>query len=124
MAPPAASAADLGLRDLARQLSVFRDARDWRRHHTPRNLVLALVGEVGELSELFQWRTDDGAAPGLPDWTEADRVRLGEEVSDVLLYLVQLADVCGVDLATAVPRKIEMNGRKYPPLAGARDGAK
>lgn len=81
------------------------------------------MGEVGELAELFQWRPDADAAPGLPGWSDAERARLGEEVSDVLLYLLQLADACGVDLVAAVPRKIAMNARKYPPLrAGGDDG--
>lgn len=75
-----------------------------------------LVGEVGELAELFQWRPDAEAAPGLPGWSDAERTHLGEEVSDVLLYLVQLADVCQLDLVSAVPRKIGINARKYPPV--------
>lgn len=74
-----------------------------------------MVAEVGELAECFQWKADAGAGPGLPGWSEAERTHLGEEVSDVLMYLLQLADKCGVDLVQAVPRKIAMNGRKYPP---------
>lgn len=73
-----------------------------------------MVGEVGELSELFQWRKDEGAAPGLPGWTAAEREHLGEELSDVLMYLVQLADVCDVDLAEVVPKKIAKNAVRYP----------
>lgn len=74
-----------------------------------------MVAEVGELAECFQWKPDAASAPGLPGWSDDERTHLGEEVSDVLLYLLQLADKCGVDLVNAVPRKIEMNGRKYPP---------
>jgi dCTP diphosphatase len=81
-----------------------------------------LVGEVGELAELFQWRPDAECAPGLSGWTDAQRTHLGEEVSDVLLYLVQLADVCEVDLVEAVPRKMAMNGRKYPSLEAVVKG--
>ena len=55
------------------------------------------TGEVGELAEIFQWRGE--VAPGLPDFSPADRQHAGEELSDVLLYLVRLADVCGIDLA-------------------------
>jgi dCTP diphosphatase len=93
-------------------MAQFADERDWRQFHTPRNLVLALVGEVGELAELFQWRGE--VAPGLPDFGAAERVRVGEEMSDVLLYLVRLADRCGVDLAAAVGAKLEANAAKYP----------
>lgn len=73
---------------------------------------------MGELAELFQWRPDAEAAPGLPGWSDAERTHLGEEVSDVLLYLLQLAEVCELDLVSAVPRKIGINARKYPPVRG------
>ena len=70
------------------------------------------VGEVGELSEIFQWR---GEVPkGLPDWKEEDKVHLGEELSDVLLYLVRLSDICGIDLGKAALRKVDLNAIKYP----------
>jgi len=70
------------------------------------------VGEVGELSEIFQWK---GEVPkGLPDWKEEEKVHLGEELSDVLLYLVRLSDICGVDLGKAALRKVQLNAVKYP----------
>lgn len=70
------------------------------------------VGEVGELSEIFQWK---GEVPrGLPDWKEEEKIHLGEELSDVLLYLVRLSDICGVDLGKAALRKLELNAIKYP----------
>lgn len=70
------------------------------------------VGEVGELSEIFQWK---GEVPkGLPDWKEEEKVHLGEELSDVLLYLVRLSDMCGIDLGKAALRKIGLNAIKYP----------
>lgn len=72
----------------------------------------AQVGEVGELSEIFQWK---GEVPkGLPGWKEEERTHVGEELSDVLLYLVRLSDMCGIDLAKAALRKIELNALKYP----------
>jgi dCTP diphosphatase len=70
------------------------------------------VGEVGELSEIFQWK---GEVPrGLPDWKDEEKQHVGEELSDVLLYLVRLSDICGVDLGEAALRKIELNALKYP----------
>lgn len=70
------------------------------------------VGEVGELSEIFQWK---GEVPkGLPDWKDEEKEHLGEELSDVLLYLVRLSDICGVDLGKAALRKVELNAIKYP----------
>ncbi|MER7006731.1 nucleotide pyrophosphohydrolase [Dactylosporangium sp. NPDC000555] len=89
-----------------RELRRFAEARDWPRYHTPRNLLLALVGEVGELTELYQW---DPPAPPPPD-------RVAEEVADVLIYLLRFADVAGVDVAEAVSAKIARNEQRFPPL--------
>lgn len=67
---------------------------------------------MGELSEIFQWK---GEVPrGLPDWKDEEKQHLGEELSDVLLYLVRLSDICGVDLGKAALRKLELNAIKYP----------
>ena len=78
-------------------------------------LCLLQVGEVGELSEIFQWRGEVGK--GLPNWEESDKEHLGEELSDVLLYLIRLADICGIDLGDAATKKIVKNAVKYPPKA-------
>lgn len=75
-------------------------------------IVCVQVGEVGELSEIFQWKGE--VARGLPGWEEKEKVHLGEELSDVLLYLVRLSDVCGIDLAQAALRKLQLNANKYP----------
>jgi dCTP diphosphatase len=77
-----------------------------------RNLCLALVGEIGEVMELFQWRGE--CAHLLPDWSAEHRVHLGEELADCLLYLVRLSDRCGIDLAAAWQDKMAKNRRKYP----------
>ncbi|KAL6511088.1 hypothetical protein OROGR_022212 [Orobanche gracilis] len=103
---------------LKKKMDEFAKERDWEKYHSPRNLLLALivshhiVGEVGELSEIFQWK---GEVPkGLPDWKDEEKVHLGEELSDVLLYLIRLSDMCGIDLDKAALRKIELNALKYP----------
>ncbi|CAA0826592.1 Unknown protein [Striga hermonthica] len=109
---------------LKKKMDDFAKERDWEKFHSPRNLLLALVGEIGELSEIFQWK---GEVPkGLPDWKEEEKVHLGEELSDVLLYLIRLSDICGIDLDKAALRKIELNGVKYPvcPSKGAADQSK
>jgi len=90
----------------------FIDDRDWHRYHTPRNLLLAMVGEVGELSELFQWRGEVGVL--LPDWSKDDKTHLRHELADVFLYLLRLSEQCGVDLPAAVMEKIALNEKKYP----------
>ncbi|KAH9626456.1 hypothetical protein KSS87_004957 [Heliosperma pusillum] len=106
------STKEISLKDLSVKLEDFAQARDWAKYHTPRNLLLAMVGEVGELAEIFQWRGEVGK--GLPNWEESDKEHLGEELSDVLLYLIRLADICGIDLADAVLKKLVKNAIKYP----------
>ncbi|XP_059317160.1 uncharacterized protein LOC132067824 [Lycium ferocissimum] len=102
----------VSLEELKEKMADFAKERDWDQFHTPRNLLLALVGEVGELSEIFQWK---GEVPrGLPNWEEKEKLHLGEELSDVLLYLVRLSDICGIDLGNAALRKLELNAIKYP----------
>ncbi|BBN00444.1 dCTP diphosphatase [Marchantia polymorpha subsp. ruderalis] len=100
------------IKELQKRMADFARERDWDQFHSPRNLLLALVGEVGELSEIFQWK---GEVPrGLPGWNVSEKEHLGEELSDVLLYLVRLADICEVDLGQAALRKIKKNAKKYP----------
>ncbi|CAL9031365.1 unnamed protein product [Prunus brigantina] len=108
----ARNAKDVSLQELRDRLAEFAQVRGWDQYHSPRNLLLALVGEVGELSEIFQWKGE--VARGLPNWTCDEKEHLEEELSDVLLYLVQLADVCGLDLGQAALSKIVKNARKYP----------
>ncbi|KAG6480004.1 dCTP pyrophosphatase 1-like [Zingiber officinale] len=100
------------LESLRKKMADFARERDWEQFHSPRNLLLAMVGEVGELSEIFQWKGE--VAKGLPDWGEDEKQHLGEELSDVLLYLVRLSDMCGVDLGKAALRKLDLNAAKYP----------
>ena len=102
------------LESLRQDQAAFAAARDWDQFHTPRNVLLAMVGEVGELSELFQWRGDAGCGVDLPSWSDADKTHLGEEMADVLLYLVRLADRCGVDLPAVAKAKLAKNEAKYP----------
>lgn len=104
----------LDVNALVAALQQFADERDWQAFHTPRNLVLALTGEVGELAEIFQWLTDEQAA-GLPQDPQGYR-HLQEEIADVLLYLVRLAAVMKIDLNQAVADKMVKNAIKYPPL--------
>ncbi|CAO2034569.1 unnamed protein product [Urochloa humidicola] len=100
------------LEELRKRMADFAKERDWDQFHSPRNLLLAMIGEVGELSEIFQWK---GEVPkGLPGWEARETEHLGEELADVLLYLVRLSDMCGVDLGKAALRKIGLNAIKHP----------
>lgn len=97
---------------LAEALEAFASARNWHQFHSPKNLVMALTGETGELTEIFQWMSeeDSRSAASHPEHSQAIR----EELADVLMYLVRLADVLGVDLNAAVEQKLKLNGEKYP----------
>lgn len=100
--------------DLRDQLREFAVQREWDQFHTPRNLALALVGEIGELCEIFQWKGDAGAAPGLALFTAAQKEHLGEELADCLMYIIRLADKCDINLPRACRDKIRKNAAKYP----------
>ena len=97
------------IRDAMRE---FTTERDWERFHDPKSLLLALVGEVGELSELFQWLPAESALEAAR--REPLRPRVEQELADVLLYLVRLADVLDVDLGRAVEEKMRQNASKHP----------
>jgi NTP pyrophosphatase (non-canonical NTP hydrolase) len=101
------------LDELAARLAEFARERDWDQFHAPKNLAMALAGEVGELLEHFQWLTERQSAELAP--AVKDAVAL--EMADVLLYLVRLADKLEIDLGAAALRKISLNAAKYPVAA-------
>ena len=92
------------LAELARLVREFSTERDWQQFHDPKSVILALVGEVGELAELFQWVPAQEAVTQFSD--PARKARAAEEMADVLVYLVCLADVLGVDLGEAARSKL------------------
>lgn len=91
-------------------LRAFAAARDWRQYHTPKNLAMALIVEAAELVEHFQWATPEQSLALPPE--KAAEVR--DEVADVLIYLVEIADVLGIDLIAAARDKVVKNAVKYP----------
>ena len=98
--------------DLQGQLRGFVAERDWEQFHSPKNLVMALTAEAGELTEIFQWLTPDQSMDVMSDPAVAAHV--ADELADVLAYLLRLADVLQVDLAEALRSKIMKNAVKYP----------
>lgn len=97
---------------LAEPLHEFAEDRDWGQFHSPKNLVMALNGEVGELNEIFQWLSENLSRTVMENPVTALKVQ--EELADVLLYLMRLASVLGVDLNEAARIKLLTNGQKYP----------
>lgn len=103
-----------GLNGLAARLRAFADERQWHQFHTPRNLAMAVAGEVGELLAELQWETDENVQEAMRS-DAAFRQRVETELADVLIYLVRMADVMQVDLLEAAERKIDENEGRYPP---------
>jgi len=113
MNPPTETAPVLiNAEGLTNALANFAAERNWDQYHSPKNLVMALTGEVGELSEIFQWLTEEASKSVATNTDTATAVR--EELADVTLYLVRLASVLGVDLNEAVTQKLQKNAAKYP----------
>jgi len=98
------------LESLREQLRDFAAARDWEQFHSPKNLAMALSVEAGELLEIFQWLTEEQSRNPAPEVLAA----ASDEVADVLLYLVRLADKLGIDPIAAANRKLVANAAKYP----------
>jgi NTP pyrophosphatase (non-canonical NTP hydrolase) len=106
------------LKSLSARLARFAAERDWDQFHNPKNLAMAVAGEVGELVEHFQWLTFEEAQNLAP----ATREEVALEAADVLLFLLRLCDKLGIDLAAAARRKLELNAARYP-IAKARGRA-
>lgn len=105
--------------ELRDKLRAFTREREWDRYHTPKNLAMALIVEAAELAEHFQWLTaEESQSP-----QDGRREKIRDELADVLIYLVELADTLDVDLAAAARDKIGKNALKYP-VDKARGNAK
>lgn len=94
----------LNMEEAIKKLRAFRDARDWKKFHNPKDLALALSIEASELAEVFLWKSAE----------EADIARVREELADVLAYALLLADHYELDAQRIILDKIELNERKYP----------
>lgn len=102
----------MNLGELQAELRHFAAERDWQPFHTPKNLTTALMVEAAELAEIFQWQTPEESRLAHED--AAAKQRIGEEVADVLLYLLQVADHCQIDVPQAVQDKLARNAVKHP----------
>jgi len=98
------------LTDLTAKLKRFARERDWRQFHSPKNLSMALAVEAAELLEHFQWLTEEQSRAVDPE----KLAEIKDEIGDVLIYLVRLADELGIDPLEAANQKLEKNEKKYP----------
>ena len=100
------------MEDIINRLRLFAIERDWDKFHNPKNLVMALSGEVGELNDIFQWLTSDQSEKS--NLSESQLKDIEEEVADVFLYLLRIADKLDINLEDAALKKLEINKEKYP----------
>ena len=99
----------------------FRDERDWSQFHTPKNLAAAIAIEAAELQERFLWKTDAEIDRDMK--TAAKKAGVAEELADVLMFALLLADRIGIDVGQAIVEKLAANAKKYP-VALARGNAR
>jgi dCTP diphosphatase len=99
------------IEELQHRIREFARERDWEQFHTSKNLAMALAGETGELLEIFQWLTTEQGDQVMASPRASD---VEDELADVLIYLVRLADVLHVDLLTAARKKLDRNEDRYP----------
>ena len=90
-----------------KQILKFRDDRDWKQFHNPKDLAISISLEAAELLEVFQWSGTDVS-------NEGKQEKIKEELADVLNYCVLMADTCGLDIDEIVQEKIKINNEKYP----------
>ncbi len=98
------------LNQIKSRLREFAAARDWDQFHSPKNLAMALIVEAAELVEHFQWLTEAQSQTLPPD----KLAEVEQEIADIQIYLIRLADKLGIDMERAVNAKIELNEKKYP----------
>jgi dCTP diphosphatase len=98
--------------DLTRSIVAFRDRRDWQQFHSLKNLAAGLSIEAAELQEIFLWKSD--AEVRTLKRSHSGRVRLSEEIADVLIFSLLFCHEAGVDPVTAIRKKLRANAKKYP----------
>jgi dCTP diphosphatase len=98
------------LEQLKARVNGFVEERDWAQFHSPKNLAMAMIVEAGEVVEHFQWMTEEQSR----DLDADKREQVGHELADTFVYLLRIAEVCGIDLIAATNSKIDLNGQKYP----------
>ena len=96
--------------ELTSNINAFRDARDWRQFHNPKDMAVSISIEAAELLEQFQWKS----AAECEGHIVANREAVADEVADVAIYLFELADLIDLNLGEAMLKKLEKNAGKYP----------
>jgi len=102
----------MDVKEIQNTLAKFADDRDWNQYHSPKNLSMALAVEAAELMEIFQWLKEEESRSITKD---SDRMtHIAEEIADIQIYLLRLADILNLEIENEVLRKIKKNAGKYP----------
>ncbi len=112
----------MNIEEIQARLADFAKERDWEQFHSPKNLSMALAGEVGELLEIFQWLTEEQSRKS--SLTDKQLAAVTEELADVLIYALRLADRLDINLDDAISKKIEKNALRYTVEASRGNSAK
>ena len=101
---------DSKIKDLTKRIIAFRDARDWKQFHNPKDVALSLVLEAGEVMEHFQWKNKEEMEKHIVDARE----EIGEELADVLFWVLLMGHDAKIDVLDALEKKLKKNEAKYP----------
>ncbi len=102
----------ISLESLQKKVARFRDERNWKQHHNPKNLVISILVEAAELAEHFQWESLGEALSYRKDPAKKDKI--AAELADVIIYCLSLADIMGIDATAAIIDKLKHNREKFP----------
>ena len=100
----------LGINDLIKRIVSFRDARDWKQFHKPKDLAISLTLEAAEVLEHFQWKTNEE----IEQYVKSNKEDIGEELADVLYWVLLMSNDLDINIAEAFDKKMEQNENKYP----------
>ena len=95
------------IEELLREIVAFRDERNWKQYHTPKDLAISISLEAAELLEVFQWSGKDMVV-------ENKRGKIEEELADVMIYCGLMADALDMDVDEIITKKLQVNRKKYP----------
>ena len=107
-----ATDSDTTLDDAKQMISRFVDERDWLQYHDPKNLVMAMMSEVGELADQFRWVSNTESRALAISSENAEEV--SDELADIMMFAIEFASVCDIDIASAITSKLEKNAERYP----------
>lgn len=98
------------IEELTKKIIAFRDARNWKQFHNPKDVALSLVLEAGEVMELFQWKNKEE----MDEYVRIHKDRISEELADVLYWVLLMSYDCGIDILESLDNKLKQNEKKYP----------